>query len=406
MSIKYKENDFKIAIITPGFLPVPAVNGGAIETLITYLIENNEVSGKGKIDVYTIKDNKLNNIRYKNTDIIQVRVTIYEKIKARLLYYFNKVIFKREEYHIAFGNILVKKYLRSGYDYILVENNMTIYADIYNKTNNKNNLIFHLHNDVGSKSKPKSLCQLINNTAVDIFVVSNYIKDRFDELCKSKRAKVLYNCLDLNSFNRDSLNKGNYLREKYNLHENDIVFMYSGRITEEKGIKELILAFKRLKNYDNIKLLIVGKNWFCSNKEDAFTRELNELTIDIKDKVIFTGYISFSDINEVYGISNVVVIPSKCEEAFCMVALEAMAMELPVIATNSGGMVEILSNKCAIIVNKEKDMETSLFEAMSSLIKDKNRRIDMGKQGYIRAKKYAEFNSNNYYNNFINKLLE
>ena len=51
-------------------------------------------------------------------------------------------------------------------------------------------------------------------------------------------------------------------REKYDINRNDIVFLYTGRLVKEKGVKELILAFNKLLNYSNnknLKLLIVRK---------------------------------------------------------------------------------------------------------------------------------------------------
>ena len=55
----------KLAIITPGFVPVPAVKGGAIEQLIEYFIDGNEIVHKYDIDLFTINDNLLDNKIYK-----------------------------------------------------------------------------------------------------------------------------------------------------------------------------------------------------------------------------------------------------------------------------------------------------------------------------------------------------
>lgn len=394
----------RIAIITPGFLPVPAVDGGAIETLITYILEGNDKHSNSIIDLFTIESEKLGCINYKNTNIIQVKVRKYDKVIARIRYLINKFCFGKKEYHIAFGKRLISKYLKEEYDYVIIENNMTLYKDIYNNTKYKEKLIFHLHNDIGSNSKPKHLCRLINDTAVYILVVSNYIKNRFDSCCNDNKSKVLYNCSNLEMFNKKNLKKSIVLKRKYNIHDNDIIFMYSGRITEEKGIKELILAFTRIEKNKNAKLLVVGNSWFSNTKEDSFTIELNKLAKELGDRIIFTGYIPFDEMNEIYGISDVVVIPSKCEEAFCMVGLEAMAMGLPIIATNSGGLQEIVDDNCAIILNKEKRLIDQLVRAINVLIHDENKRINMGKSGYSRVNKNNKFNKDNYSRGFFNIL--
>ena len=65
----------KMALITPGFLPVPAVKGGGGEMLITKLIEQNEVEKKFDIDLYTIEDKQINTKKYKQTNIIFITIT-------------------------------------------------------------------------------------------------------------------------------------------------------------------------------------------------------------------------------------------------------------------------------------------------------------------------------------------
>lgn len=63
----------KLAIISPGFLPVPAVNGGAVEQLITNILDENEKNHTFDIDVYTINDPKLSKLNYKYTNIIVIK---------------------------------------------------------------------------------------------------------------------------------------------------------------------------------------------------------------------------------------------------------------------------------------------------------------------------------------------
>ena len=62
----------KLAIISPGFVPVPAVRGGAVEQLITYIIEANEINHKYDIELYTVDDPQLIKKTYKYTKLIKV----------------------------------------------------------------------------------------------------------------------------------------------------------------------------------------------------------------------------------------------------------------------------------------------------------------------------------------------
>ncbi len=64
----------RMAVISAGFVPVPAVDGGAGEVLTTELINGNEIAGDFFMDIYTIESPNLNKIKYKNAEIIQVHI--------------------------------------------------------------------------------------------------------------------------------------------------------------------------------------------------------------------------------------------------------------------------------------------------------------------------------------------
>ena len=64
----------RIAILTPGFLPVPSVKGGAIEEIITKVINKNEVESKYKIDLFTKADSDIDKIKLKNTGLYMAHV--------------------------------------------------------------------------------------------------------------------------------------------------------------------------------------------------------------------------------------------------------------------------------------------------------------------------------------------
>ncbi|MCM3602199.1 glycosyltransferase family 4 protein [Robertmurraya korlensis] len=390
-----------IAIITPGFLPVPAVHGGAIETLITNLIDQNEELGINKFDIYTIATDNLTNIKYKHTNVIQVPVSKLAKIRRRVQYIFAKVLLRKNEYHIVFGDILINKYLKSGYDLVIIENNMTLYADIYKRTNYKNNLIFHLHNDIGSNSKPEHLVKLIANTAVKIITVSDYLKDRVNSVYVNNITNVLYNSIDLKLYDLNRLTKTEVLKRKYNINSKDKIIMYSGRISADKGVKELILAFKKIEYINNAKIMIVGSPWSTLKTSDSYLDEIKTLSSSLINRIIFTGYIHPEYMPEVYALADVVVIPSLVQEAFCMVGLEAMAMKVPLIATNSGGLLEVVDKECAVIVEKQENIVENLAKAMELLLMNDELRVKMGNSGYDRVNTLEKFNKENYYQEFL-----
>ena len=77
----------KIAMITPGYLPVPAVKGGAVEVLIEELLKGNEIENKCTIDCYTIDDENIQKRGYRNTNIKVVNIKTFTRIKNKIHFF-------------------------------------------------------------------------------------------------------------------------------------------------------------------------------------------------------------------------------------------------------------------------------------------------------------------------------
>ena len=114
------------------------------------------------------------------------------------------------------------------------------------------------------------------------------------------------NGINLSYFNYNIVKKSEKeeLRKKYDIAENDFVFLYVGRIVGDKGINELVESFDFLsKNYLNSKLLLVGN---LENHLDPI-KENTEKLICYNDKIICTGY--QKDVRPFFAISDVFVFP-------------------------------------------------------------------------------------------------
>ena len=137
----------RMAVISAGFVPVPAVDGGAGEELTTEIIKGNEKKGDYFMDIYTIESPKLCNIKYKNAEVIQLHISKLNWFFCKARNAFLK-LFNRRYRFIPYNRVLLKKF-RDNYDLILIENNMQVYEDIYkHMKRSKNNMIYHMHNDI------------------------------------------------------------------------------------------------------------------------------------------------------------------------------------------------------------------------------------------------------------------
>lgn len=397
----------RMAVISAGFVPVPAVDGGAGEVLTTEIIEGNEKSGDYFMDIYTIESSKLDKIKYKNAEIIQIHIHPVRWFWCKARNAFLKLL-KRNYRFIPYNQALIHKYFRDNYDVILIENNMQVFEDIYNHAKNgTNHMIYHMHNDIDGTTKPEYLCKFIADKAEVILPVSEYLKDHFMQVAPNDKMKVFYNCVNIEKFNRENVSNTEELKQKYNINESDFVYMYTGRVCPEKGILELVKAFKRMSRENpSSKLMVVGSRWYNQIAKDEYFEKLLKEAEGLEEKIIFTGYIFPEDMPSIYTLTDVLVIPSMWEEPFGVVALEGMAMRVPIITTNSGGLIEILDTETSIIVDKNKEVEQQLYSAMITMWKEDDTRASFSQKAYSKLIGTFAFDRKNYYDEFEKRIIK
>ena len=172
----------------------------------------------------------------------------------------------------------------------------------------------------------------------------------------------------------------NLIRKKFNFNEKDIVFIFVGRLTADKGVNELLEAFLNIeKKYLNIKLLILGG----MDNEESLQPELIKEAKESKN-IIFTGNIS--NVEEYYSAADIFVAPSY-REGFGLVVIEAEAMGLPAIVSNVPGQIDAIKENETGLTCMVKDSK-SLENIMKKLIENDSLRIGMG----IRAVEYVKEN--------------
>ena len=131
-----------------------------------------------------------------------------------------------------------------------------------------------------------------------------------------------------------------HARAKLKLDIRAKIMLYVGRFDERKGIETLVRAFALLKSHDlqNLKLIIVGGS--SDNLPDGDERKRIEQIVQelgLQDSTVFAGRIGHDILPLYYTAADVCVIPSHYEP-FGLVAIEAMACGVPVVASNVGGL--------------------------------------------------------------------
>lgn len=393
----------RVLISTQCMLPVPAVKGGAVPTLIDSLIKENEMNNNCKFTIITTYDK--GNVKkyktYKNTEFVVIKhgiiVNIIDNTLEKILSFFKarKENFKRQYLWKLIVLYKTKRImLKNQYDKVIFENNGFLLKCLNSKKISKrycHNVYYHLHNSI-----PKNINLKYLNSCKTI-VVSDYIKKNVLSVTGRKyesNISVLKNGINLNKFYKKLTKQESLqLRKKLNIKENDKVILFVGRISPEKGIEELIDAFSNINNKE-YKLLIIGSHNFATNDASEFSKMIEKKISNLQDRIVFTGYVNHDDLWKYYQIVDLAVLPSTWEEPAGLTMLETVASEIPLVTTYSGGIPEYIPNNAAIFLNIDDNLVKNIQDSINKIL---NRQIILKND----KKQLNEFSEQNFYKNFI-----
>jgi glycosyltransferase involved in cell wall biosynthesis len=179
------------------------------------------------------------------------------------------------------------------------------------------------------------------------------------------------------------------LLNRFGCSKDDVIVLYVANLYREKGIYDLLFAFKQLLNRsgssEKIKLLIAGKG----RERDKILRWIRYLKME--DCVKLVGSHSYNVMPKIHNLADIFILPSlpisTWQEQFGYVLIESMACGKPVISTMSGSIPEVVEN-AGILVQPNDFL--SLMEAMENLIRDEQKRNEFGQRGRRRAEKYFD----------------
>ncbi|MCL2289051.1 MAG: glycosyltransferase family 4 protein [Candidatus Bathyarchaeota archaeon] len=173
--------------------------------------------------------------------------------------------------------------------------------------------------------------------AVKIVVVSNATKEYVLSLgAKSSRVEVLHNGVDLDRF-RPLFRVREEMRKKLGISKDVKVVLTVRRLVYKNGVDTLIDAAKfAVRKKQNIIFIVVGKGPDMASVQKQIEH------MGLEKNIKLTGFVADKDLHLYYNVADLFVLPSKSGEGLPLVALEAMACGLPVVATNVGGIGEIM----------------------------------------------------------------
>ncbi|QFJ53914.1 glycosyltransferase [Pseudobutyrivibrio xylanivorans] len=386
----------KLAIIAPCILPVPASKGGAVEELITCIIDQNEISQSFAIDLYTIADFSCSN-NYSFTNIIPIELNSFTAKIDRVSDKFYRTFSEGISAKRLYDKSIIKAFMEhwepeDSYYAVIVENQMSTTAELLKATAGVRDfpIYFHMHNDVDVYRSPDYI-RMLTAAGVQFIAVSNYIKKQIRKYDNNAVVEVLYNGIDFDAY-----------KQTTRTADENVKFLYAGRIIPDKGVLELVKAFNLFLEQspsevaDRATLDIIG----FSEKLIPYEKKVLEEIKKNPSRISCQKRLSTSEMALRYNEYDAVIMPTIAEEPFGLVALETIAKGIPLITTNSGAIPEVVGDG-ALIVDKNSDIIHNLSKAICEFSTNINYRIETGKKGYNKARNDIEFNINSYYDRLV-----
>lgn len=373
----------KIAILTSGILPIPAVKGGAVENLIDMYLEYNNREKCHDITVFSVKDKAVKGHPALSSDVNHYEYIDMDSLWAKFHKWIYGKTHGKEYYHYSIEYFFHKAFRRMSenhYDTILIENRPGFALKLSRDLNSR--VEIHLHNDFLNANTPsgKDIYKRVDR----IICISEYIRGRVRSVYNAdNKCMTVHNGIDLATFRQPKIKVH---REDYGLKTEDFVLVFSGRVIPEKGIREVILAMNELKKQKDIKLLIVGGSFYGNEgRKSPFTKELIKLSWDVRSQIIFTGFRPYEEIPALLSLADVAVLPSVWDEPLGLTHIEAMAVGLPIITTNKGGIPETVTPDCAVMLDVDEFLPQRIADTVLDLKEHPEKRQVMKEMGRQRS---------------------
>jgi N-acetyl-alpha-D-glucosaminyl L-malate synthase BshA len=245
---------------------------------------------------------------------------------------------------------------------------------------------------VGKDASYEPVVTFSINASDGVTAVSrNLREDTYKHFKISKDIRVIPNFIDLERFKKQ---KKDHFKTAI-CPEGEKLVVHTSNFRKVKRVEDVVKIFGNIRQHIRAKLLLVGDGPERNNIE-ALSREL-----DIGDDVRFLG--KLDAVEEVLSVADLFVMPSE-KESFGLAALEAMACEVPVISSNTGGLPELmLDGKTGFmsdVGNVEEMSENALF-----ILSDENL-PKFKAQALQRAQEFDVENILPLYEQYYNEIVE
>ena len=214
----------------------------------------------------------------------------------------------------------------------------------------------------------------INKSDIVTCVSKSLMEDTREFFGIKREIKVIPNFIDIDKYaKKHNLCQGNMLAQ-----DDEKIIVHVSNFRPLKRIIDVLKIFEKINQKINSKLIMVGDGPDKKKAKD-FLRKNN-----LKNKVIFLG--KTSEVDEILCSSDLFLLPSE-KESFGLAALEAMALKVPVISTNTGGLKDLNINGNSGYTSDIGDIDSMAKNAIK-ILSDDSLEKKYRSQAFENAKKY------------------
>lgn len=388
----------RVALLLPPGLPVPAVKGGAVETLAEHLARQNAHFKEMELAVLCQWDEEAagESARFADT-LFYYQTPPDQDLGHRLKVRFSALLGKPIHWNRWYAEPL--DFLkRLDADWYLGEGGDLTGWRQASRALGRGRFAAHLHGETpGSAALDEIYSRAL---CISQFVRSAWLAGSGEG---PESAALVPNCADLDLFcPKAKAGEAAALREKLGFGKEDFVVLFCGRTSPEKGVHQLLAAMANIPD-EQVKLLVVGSPFFGAKDRSDYADGLRKQAETLGERVKFAGFVPNPELPAYYRMANAACFPALWQEPAGITAIEAMACGCPVIATASGGLPEYLAGSGAVILPQSEvwedqqlrgvpgvpPLEKTIAEAILALKADPARAAAMAKAGREAAGRYS-----------------
>jgi glycosyltransferase involved in cell wall biosynthesis len=376
-----KKSKPSIAILAPSLDTIPSKQGNAIYCLI----EDIAFYSSNQVLVFSKYENGLPQSKI-NDRIVYYKKPLKKTLFQKLIGHRGRKIFFGISWteDITYTKQVYRFCMKNGIRCLVVEDANSLLAGLPAKP--ALNIILHQHANSLVNLIPRFFYSFTHRLSHIVFVSETNRSKTCRKFANLKTpTSTIYNGIDPAVFKTYSGAEKTALKTKLDISGSTITLLFAGRIDPHKGIKELLLSLTFLGEND-IHILIAGDLKTLYNYDPEFEKSIREL---VTEKTTLLGQLSQAEIYDYYAISDFVIVPSTGAEGLPKVITEALVMGKPVIASDRGGIIELVKDGVNGVIIEEpvspENIAKAIIKAVSnkgSLTKNAEENMDLNRERF------------------------